>query len=161
MKALGFEHAPVSCHHRAILTLDDAILLRSIGRCLLPMHALSYEIICKLPHGELTSAVSAECPQLQAGLVFRPRLDLLDSSHCTILGGDHDYSHVPTEVIYEKQEVLVTPGHRWYYWTTQVIVHQHQASSLPVMRLHLERGASLLPSLARLTQVLHQPGLLR
>jgi hypothetical protein len=79
-KALGLKHAPGSCHHHVILTLDDVVLLWVVGRCVLTMHTLNHAVLRKLPHGELTVTVSADCPQLQAGLAFRSHLDLLDSS---------------------------------------------------------------------------------
>jgi hypothetical protein len=90
-KALDLQHAPSSCHHRAILVLDDAILLQVVGHCVLMMHALSHAVLRELPRGELASTVEAERPLLQARLTFHPRLDLLDSSRCMILGGDRGY----------------------------------------------------------------------
>jgi hypothetical protein len=92
--------------------LDDTVLLWAVGRCVLMMHALSRTVFCELPHGELASAVGAECPQLQVRLAFRPPLDLLDSSRCMILGGDDGYLDIPVEVIHKQQEVLLTPWHR-------------------------------------------------
>jgi hypothetical protein len=58
------------------------------------MHALSCTIVHEFYHGEL-----ALCP----------RLDVLDGSHCTILGRNRGYPHVPAEIIHKQQKVLVTP----------------------------------------------------
>jgi hypothetical protein len=69
-----------------------------------------------------TLAVKSPPRSTWSALNFRLE-DLLDSSHYTILGGDHNYPLVPTEVIHEQQEVLVTPRCRRCDWTTQVVVH--------------------------------------
>jgi hypothetical protein len=81
------------------------------------MHTLTHAILRELPHGELTSMIGVERHQLHAELAFHSRLDLLDSSRCTILRGDHDNPHVPVEVIHEQQEVLITPLRHWCDWT--------------------------------------------
>jgi hypothetical protein len=101
-KALDLEHAPGSFHHRVIPALDDIVLLRVVEHCVLMMHALGHAVLHELPHGETASTVSTEHPQLQAGFAFRTHLDLLDSSHYTILGGDGGYPHVHVEVIHEQ-----------------------------------------------------------
>jgi hypothetical protein len=64
-KALGLEHAHGGCHHHAILTLDDAVLLRIVGRCVLTTHVLNRAVLHELPHSELVSVVGAEHPELQ------------------------------------------------------------------------------------------------
>jgi hypothetical protein len=79
-----------------------------------------------------------ERPQLQVGLAFHPWLELLDVSRCTILGGDHGYTHVATEVIHEQQEVLATPLCCQCDWTVQVLMHWLQAPSHSILRLHRE-----------------------
>jgi hypothetical protein len=89
--------------------LDDAVLLQAVRRRVLTMHALSRTIVHELHRGELASAVGAKCLQLEAGLAFRPHLDVLDVSRCTILGRNRGYPHVPAEIIHKHQKVLVTP----------------------------------------------------
>jgi hypothetical protein len=101
-KALALEDAPSGYHHHAILMFDNVVLPWAVGHRVLMMHALSCTLLNELPRGNLASAVGAECPQLQARLPTCSFLDLLDSSHYMILGGDHDYPHVPTEVIHEQ-----------------------------------------------------------
>jgi hypothetical protein len=66
------------------------------------MHALSHIIVCKFWRAELASVVGAKCLQLEAGLALCSRLDVLDGSHCTILGRHHRYPHVPTEIIHKQ-----------------------------------------------------------
>jgi hypothetical protein len=66
------------------------------------MQALSRTIVHELCHGELASAVSAKCLQLEAGLTLCPRLDVLDGSRYMILGRNHGYPHVPAEIIHKK-----------------------------------------------------------
>jgi hypothetical protein len=87
------------------------------------MHTLSRAVLRKLPRGELASTDGAEHPQLQAGLAFRPCLDLLDSNRCMILGGDHNYPHVPAKVIHKQQEILVNSRRHWCDWTAQVTMY--------------------------------------
>jgi hypothetical protein len=65
------------------------------------MHTLNLAVLYELPCSELASVVGVEHPQLQARLAFRPHLDILDSSCCTIVGGDCEYPHVPAEVIHK------------------------------------------------------------
>jgi hypothetical protein len=74
------------------------------------MHALSRTVVRELHRGELASAVSVKCLQLEARLALRSRLDVLDGSRCMILGSYHGYSHVPVEIIPKQQKVLVTPS---------------------------------------------------
>jgi hypothetical protein len=76
------------------------------------MHALSRTVVRELYRGELASAVGAKWLQLEAGLALCPHLFVLDGSHCTILGRNHGYPHVPAEIIHKQQKVLVTPWRR-------------------------------------------------
>jgi hypothetical protein len=71
--------------------LDDAVLLWAVRRRVLTMHTLNHTLVCEFHHGELASAISAKCLQLDAGLALRPRLDVLDGRRCTILGRNHGY----------------------------------------------------------------------
>jgi hypothetical protein len=57
--------------------------------------------------------VGVERPQLRVRLAFCLRLDLLDGNRYMILGGDRGYPHIPVEIIYKQQEVLVPPTRRW------------------------------------------------
>jgi hypothetical protein len=72
------------------------------------MHALSRTVVCELHRGELASAVSVKCLQLEAGLALHSRLDVLDGSRCMILRRNYDYPHVPAEIIHKLQKVLIT-----------------------------------------------------
>jgi hypothetical protein len=81
--------------------LNDTALLRAVRHCVLMMQALSSTLVRELHHAELTSAVSAKCLQLEAGLTLRPCLDVLDGSHCTILGRNRDYPYVTAEIIHK------------------------------------------------------------
>jgi hypothetical protein len=65
------------------------------------MHALSYTVVCKLCRGELASTVSAKCLQLDARLALCLHLDVIDGSHCTILGRNRGYPHVTAEIIHK------------------------------------------------------------
>jgi hypothetical protein len=78
----------------------------------LKMHALSRTVVHELHHGELASTVSAKCLYLETGLALRPCLHVLDGSHCTILGRNCGYPHVPAKIIHKQQKVLVTPWRR-------------------------------------------------
>jgi hypothetical protein len=102
----GLQHAPSGCHHHPVLMLDDMILLWAIRCHVLTMHALSHTVVCELHHGELPSMVGANW------LDVCPRLNVLDGSHCTILGRNHNYTHVPAEIIHKQQKVLVTSWRR-------------------------------------------------
>jgi hypothetical protein len=82
--------------------LNDVVLLWAARHHVLMMHALNRTIIYKFYRGELTSAVSVKCLQLEAGLTLCPCLDVLDGSHCTILGRTHGYPHVPAEIIHRQ-----------------------------------------------------------
>jgi hypothetical protein len=73
------------------------------------MHALSRTIVHEFYRGKLASVVGAKSLQLEVGLALCPCLDVLDGSHCTILGRNRGCPHVPAEIIHKQQKVLVTP----------------------------------------------------
>jgi hypothetical protein len=107
--AIGLQHALGGCHHHPVPMLDDIILLSAVRCRVLTMHTLSRTIVREFYRGELASTVGGKCLQLEAGLTLCPRLDVLDGSHCTILGRNHSYPHVPAEIIHKQQKILVTP----------------------------------------------------
>jgi hypothetical protein len=52
---LDLEHAFGDCHHCAIPSLDDTVLMRVVGHCVLAMHTLTHVVLCELHFGELAS----------------------------------------------------------------------------------------------------------
>jgi hypothetical protein len=54
------------CHHHAILTLDDTILLWVVGHCVMMMYALRCTILYELPHCESPPR------SVWSALIFRP-----------------------------------------------------------------------------------------
>ena len=82
---LRFEHAPGCGHHSPIPAFDQAVLLRTVGRGVLPMNPVRHAVLRELEQGEFTPSISSEYLQLDSRLAFCPRLDLLDGSRSTIL----------------------------------------------------------------------------